>query len=578
MTAALTLTTAGAAAIADGANLGTAAVRFTRLALGSGTGSGDQSGRVALIEQRDVVVVTGSAATPQRIAIRGDFSPRIAYAVTEVGLFARAGDPFGAEFLAAYWVAADAAGAAAAASPNAALVVAGVVEIQAAAADITVTPGLDIAIGVPPDVIRESDLATVDAPGIVELATDVEAAALAARDRAVHPASLGHVLAGYQTTAGLAAALDDYASRAWVMQQVADLLNGAPEDLDTLNELAEALGDDANLGATLNAAIAQRVRTDALLTTLNTLIGSEDWQMGGASLVDVLLARAGVLPAGYTATEIARDILSEHADITATQTAQALEGAAYTATQTAEALVAVYADITATQTAQALVAVYADITATQTAVALEGAAYTATQTAEALVAVYDDITATQTAQALVAVYADITTTQTAVALEGAAYTATQTAEALVAVYADITATQTAQALVAVYADITATQTAQALVAVYGDITTTQTGEALAATSLGWSGVSADLRDNDFEVPFDPDDNADTVVFGWSVTPAGAITLETLNAPFPATAGMPYPRDDTGFTFSAMQISFLEDVSEGEAETYIRLVAAWDSAP
>lgn len=41
------------------------------------------------------------------------------------------------------------------------------------------------------------------------------------------------------------------------------ILNGAPAALDTLDELAQALGDDANFAGTVTTALANRVRVDA---------------------------------------------------------------------------------------------------------------------------------------------------------------------------------------------------------------------------------------------------------------------------------------------------------------------------
>lgn len=60
----------------------------------------------------------------------------------------------------------------------------------------------------------------------------------------------------------------------WSSQKVADQINtalagitaGAPAALDTLSELATALGNDANFGATITTALANRVRYDAAQT------------------------------------------------------------------------------------------------------------------------------------------------------------------------------------------------------------------------------------------------------------------------------------------------------------------------
>lgn len=47
---------------------------------------------------------------------------------------------------------------------------------------------------------------------------------------------------------------------------VAALVNGAGTTLDTLNELAEALGDDANFATTIATQMGKRVRVDAAQT------------------------------------------------------------------------------------------------------------------------------------------------------------------------------------------------------------------------------------------------------------------------------------------------------------------------
>jgi len=60
----------------------------------------------------------------------------------------------------------------------------------------------------------------------------------------------------------------------WSSQKVNDeivlainnALDGAPDALDTLNELAAAIGDDANFAASVNTALGNRVRFDAAQT------------------------------------------------------------------------------------------------------------------------------------------------------------------------------------------------------------------------------------------------------------------------------------------------------------------------
>lgn len=55
---------------------------------------------------------------------------------------------------------------------------------------------------------------------------------------------------------------------------VAALVSAAPGTLDTLNELAAALGDDANFATTINTALGNRVRVDAA----QTLTGAQQTQ------------------------------------------------------------------------------------------------------------------------------------------------------------------------------------------------------------------------------------------------------------------------------------------------------------
>ena len=44
--------------------------------------------------------------------------------------------------------------------------------------------------------------------------------------------------------------------------ELSDLIDSAPTALDTLNELAAALGDDASFSTTINTALGNRLRID----------------------------------------------------------------------------------------------------------------------------------------------------------------------------------------------------------------------------------------------------------------------------------------------------------------------------
>ena len=83
------------------------------------------------------------------------------------------------------------------------------------------------------------------------------------------------------TITGLAAPVNnsDAATKIYVDTAISNLVDGAPANLDTLNEIAAALNDDANLAATLTASIATKVSkagdtmTGALAMGTNKITG-----------------------------------------------------------------------------------------------------------------------------------------------------------------------------------------------------------------------------------------------------------------------------------------------------------------
>ena len=133
----LRLTTIGRQTLADGANRKTRAVTLTRLAAGSGSGPGGAAddARTTLRNTRASAAATGATALAGRLVARADLMPAVAFNVTEVGLFAQVGS--GAEILLAYWT--KGGDVLAAATSGVTLVLAAVVEISAAAAEIAVT-------------------------------------------------------------------------------------------------------------------------------------------------------------------------------------------------------------------------------------------------------------------------------------------------------------------------------------------------------------------------------------------------------------------------------------------------------
>lgn len=73
-----------------------------------------------------------------------------------------------------------------------------------------------------------------------------------------------------------------------VATSIADVTAGAPSALDTLDELAAALGDDANFAATVTTALGNRLRFDAA----QTLTAPQKVQ-GNANLGSLSLVQSG---------------------------------------------------------------------------------------------------------------------------------------------------------------------------------------------------------------------------------------------------------------------------------------------
>ena len=152
----LQLTDAGRAAIADGANRGTAAVTFTAMALGDGRSAmgDDDSARAALRNERVRENVVGTAPTPTRMALRATFLDSQEWQATEIGIFARIGA--GAEFLAAYCAVGAGDAALVGVTANTNVVVAAVLDLVSSPAEVavTVSPTINVSGGaVPPGTV-----------------------------------------------------------------------------------------------------------------------------------------------------------------------------------------------------------------------------------------------------------------------------------------------------------------------------------------------------------------------------------------------------------------------------------------
>ena len=70
--------------------------------------------------------------------------------------------------------------------------------------------------------------------------------------------------------------VDGVATEAYVTTQVNNLIDSAPGALDTLNELAAALGDDANFSTTITNSIATKLATADFNNTFDTRFGNKN--------------------------------------------------------------------------------------------------------------------------------------------------------------------------------------------------------------------------------------------------------------------------------------------------------------
>lgn len=131
--------------------------------------------------------------------------------------------------------------------------------------------------------------ATTEKAGVIELATAQEGIAGLDQTRAIVPSVLAAVLANFAKldspvftgapkvpTAALGTNTLQAASTAFVQLTVAALVDSSPAALNTLNELAAALGDDPNFATTVTNALAGKQASSVNLNALAGLAGAAD--------------------------------------------------------------------------------------------------------------------------------------------------------------------------------------------------------------------------------------------------------------------------------------------------------------
>lgn len=95
---------------------------------------------------------------------------------------------------------------------------------------------------------------------------------------------------------------NNYATQSYVTTAVSNVIDSAPGALDTLNELAAALNDDASFASTVTTALGTKLSTSDFTSTANTWLGtkSSDNVSEGSTNLYFTTARARASVSGGT--------------------------------------------------------------------------------------------------------------------------------------------------------------------------------------------------------------------------------------------------------------------------------------
>lgn len=110
---------------------------------------------------------------------------------------------------------------------------------------------------------KQETMSRVEIESAIENATpNIDLTGYATKEDVKAKSDLGHTHSYSEfTDAPQIPSIDGLASESYVNQQVAGIVNSAPETLDTLNELANALGNDPNFATTVMAEIGKKANT-----------------------------------------------------------------------------------------------------------------------------------------------------------------------------------------------------------------------------------------------------------------------------------------------------------------------------
>ena len=113
------------------------------------------------------------------------------------------------------------------------------------------------------------------------------------------------------------------ATKGYVDQEVANLVNGAPGALDTLNELANALGDDANYAATVSTQLASKASISYVDQEVATVAGTASGLNTRLTTVegDAATNEADIASANSAISALQTSVATNTSDISANATA-----------------------------------------------------------------------------------------------------------------------------------------------------------------------------------------------------------------------------------------------------------------
>ena len=214
---------------------------------------------------------------------------------------------------------------------------------------------------------------------------------------------------------GTPTAATDGASKSYVDSTVSDLVNGAPGALDTLNELANALGDDSNFAATMTTSLGLKAATtyvDDADAAVTLAFQNADTNLT-ATINAAWLAADSAQTTSINAAWLAADTAQTTAITTAYQT--------YADQAEADAETAAAADAT-TKADQALV----DAKAYADTAEVDARAYTDTRES-AITTAYQSYADTAESDAISTASGDATTKANAALTSANAYTDTEVA-------------------------------------------------------------------------------------------------------------------------------------------------------